>query len=120
MMLHPPISTLFPTRRSSDLSQTFGFRAAETVDEAVQLCGGNGVGEYENIEVFLGVFNYAATLRQHNAANDVLQSDNFVPAEGVWDISSAVAEKVERAKMTPRSEERRVGKECRSRRSRKH
>jgi len=82
-------------------SQTFGFRAAETVDEAVQLCGGNGVGEYENIEVFLGVFNYAATLRQHNAANDVLQSDNFVPQEGVWDISSAVAEKVERAKMTP-------------------
>jgi hypothetical protein len=82
-------------------SQTFGFKVAETVDEAVQLAGGSGVGEYENIEVFLGVYNYAATLRQHNAANDLLTGDAFTAQEGVWDMSYAVAEKVERAKMTP-------------------
>ncbi len=82
-------------------SQTFGFKNAETVDEAVGLAGGNGVGEYENIDVFLGVFNYAADLRQHNAANDLLQSDAFQPRDGVWDISTAVAEKVERVKMSP-------------------
>ncbi len=82
-------------------SQAFTFKAAETVDEAVTLSGGNGVGEYENIEVFLGVFNYAASLRQHNSANDLLRSSDFAPQEGAWDISSAVAEKVERAKMSP-------------------
>jgi hypothetical protein len=52
-------------------------------------------------EVFLGVYNYAATLRQHNAANDLLTGDAFTAQEGVWDMSYAVAEKVERAKMTP-------------------
>jgi hypothetical protein len=81
--------------------QTFGFKVAESVDEAVALSGGSGTGEYENIDVFLGVFNYAATLRQHNAANDLLTGDAFTPQEGVWDMAYAVAEKVERAKMTP-------------------
>src|SRR6267143_5333983 len=73
------------------VSQTFTFKAAETVDEAVLLAGGNGVGEYENIEVFLGVFNYAASLRQDNAANELLQSDNYEPQEGIIDVSFAVA-----------------------------
>src|SRR5712664_275261 len=76
------------------VSQTFTFKAAETVDEAVLLAGGNGVGEYENIEVFLGVFNYAASLRQHNSANDLLKSTDFVASEGALNISNAIAEKV--------------------------
>ena len=79
---------------------TFGYKAAETVDEAVVLCGGNGVGEYENIEVFLGVFNYAASLRQDNFANDILSAESFAAWEGVRDVSSAIAQKVERSKMT--------------------
>jgi hypothetical protein len=81
--------------------QTFGYKAAESVDEAVALAGGTGVGEYENIDVFLGVFNYAAGLRQDNFANDILQGDSFQAKEGVWDVSQAVAQKVERSKMTP-------------------
>lgn len=82
-------------------SQTFQFSAAENVDEAVSLCGGNGVGEYDNVEIFLGVFNYAATLRQHNEANDLITGDSFTPTEGAFDVSYAVAQKVERAKMSP-------------------
>ena len=82
-------------------TQTFAYKQAESVDEAVTLCGGNGVGEYENVDVFLGVFNYAASLRQDNAANDFLQDSSFVAQEGARDVSYAVAEKVERAKMTP-------------------
>lgn len=80
---------------------TFGYKAAETVDEAVVLSGGQGVGEYENVGTFLDVFNYGASLRQDNAANDVLLSDTFQPSEGITDVSFAVAQKVERAKMTP-------------------
>ena len=86
---------------------TFGYKFAETVDEAVALAGGRGVGEYENIEVFLGVFNYAASLRQDNEANDILGADNFAAWEGVKDVSYAVAQKVERAKMT--NEEKALG-----------
>lgn len=82
-------------------TQTFGYKAAESVDEAVGLAGGTGVGEFENIDVFLGVFNYAAGLRQDNEANDILQGETFQAREGVWDVSYAVAQKVERAKMTP-------------------
>jgi hypothetical protein len=82
-------------------TQTFGYKRAESVDEAVTLAGGSGVGEYENIDVFLGVFNYAASLRQDNEANDILQGESFQAKEGVWDVSYAVAQKVERAKMTP-------------------
>jgi hypothetical protein len=81
--------------------QTFAYKLAETVDEAVTLCGGTGIGEYENIDVFLGVFNYAASLRQDNEANDILQGDSFVAREGSLDVSYAVAQKVERSKMTP-------------------
>jgi hypothetical protein len=84
-----------------DAIGTFGYKAAESVDEAVTLAGGNGVGEYENIEIFLGVFNYAASLRQDNAANELLQSDNYEQQEGIIDVSFAVAQKVERAKMSP-------------------
>ena len=82
-------------------TQTFGYKFAESVDEAVTLSGGTGVGEYENVEVFLGVFNYAASLRQDNEANDILTGESFAAKEGVWDVSYAVAQKVERAKMTP-------------------
>jgi len=46
--------------------QTYLFKFAENVDEAVTLAGGRGVGEYENIEVFLGHIQYAFSLRQHN------------------------------------------------------
>lgn len=80
---------------------TFGYKAAESVDEAVSLAGGTGIGEYENVEVFLGVFNYAASLRQDNAANELLQSENYEQQEGIVDVSFAVAQKVERAKMSP-------------------
>ncbi len=82
-------------------TQTFGYKFAETVVEAVELAGGRGVGEFENIDVFLGVYNYAASLRQDNEANDILTSESFQATEGVWDVSYAVAQKVERAKMTP-------------------
>jgi|SRR5215469_6251504 len=82
-------------------SQTFAYKFATTVDEAVQLAGGSGVGEYENIDVFLGVFNYGASLRQADEANDLLTSDNFVASEQPVDVSYAVAQKSERAKMTP-------------------
>src|SRR5689334_2932005 len=39
--------------------QTFLFKFPDTVDEAVTLAGGRGVGEYEGIEVFLGHIQYA-------------------------------------------------------------
>src|SRR5271167_4896464 len=61
---------------------TFGYQYAETIDEAVALSGGSGTGTYENTEVFLGVFNYAAGLRQDNEANEILQSENFEAWEG--------------------------------------
>lgn len=80
---------------------TFSYKFAESVDEAVALCGGSGVGEYENIDVFLGVFNYAASLRQDNEANRLLTSDSYMQTDEAIDVSYAVAEKVERAKMTP-------------------
>lgn len=80
--------------------QTFGYKAAESVDDAVVLAGGQGVGEFENIEVFLGVYNYGASLRQDNEANDIIQSDTFTASEGAVDVSYAVAQKVERSKMT--------------------
>jgi hypothetical protein len=80
---------------------TFAYKFAETVDEAIQLCGGQGVGEYEGIDVFLGVFNYAASLRQDNEANRLLTSDSYVQSDTAVDVSYAVAEKVERAKMSP-------------------
>jgi hypothetical protein len=82
-------------------SQSFGLSFAETVDEAVALAGGSGIGEYENVDVFLGVFNYGAGLRQHNAAGELIKGDTFTAQEGLWDMAYAVAEKVERAKMTP-------------------
>ena len=82
-------------------SGTFGYRFATSVDEAVGLSGGSGSGTYDNIDVFLGVFNYAASLRQDNEANDILADPNFQAWEGVKDVSYAVAQKVERAKMTP-------------------
>jgi hypothetical protein len=82
---------------------TFGYSFAETVDEAVALAGGSVVaaGQYDNVGVFVDVFNYAASLRQDNEANGILQDDNFEAFEGVKDVSYAVAQKVERAKMTP-------------------
>jgi hypothetical protein len=80
---------------------TFGYSFPESVDEAVAVAGGSGTGSYESTDVFLGVFNYAASLRQDNEANDILQSDNFEAWEGAKDVSYAVAQKVERAKMTP-------------------
>ena len=64
------------------------------------MAGGLGIGEYENIDVFLSVYNYGAGLRQHNAAGDLLKGDAFTAQEGLWDMAYAVAEKVERAKMT--------------------
>lgn len=81
---------------------TFGYSFAETVEESVALAGGTVVvSASENIGVFLDVYNYAASLRQDNEANDILQSDNFEAWEGIKDVSYAVAQKVERAKMTP-------------------
>ncbi len=81
-------------------SGTFAYKFAENVDEAVALSGGSGVGEYENVAVFLDVFNYGASLRQDNEANRLLTSDSYVQSEDAVDVSYAVAEKVERQKMT--------------------
>jgi|SRR6516162_1115517 len=82
---------------------TFGYSFAESVEEAVTLAGGSvtTAGVYENPGVFLDVFNYAASLRQDNEANDILQGENFEAWEGIKDVSYAVAQKTERAKMTP-------------------
>jgi len=82
-------------------TQTFAYKLAENVDEAVTLAGGNGVGEFENIDVFLSVFNYGASLRQDNEANDKLTDSSFVSSEGALDVSYAVAQKSERSRMTP-------------------
>lgn len=79
---------------------TFHYRFAETVDEAIQLAGGSGVGEYENVDVFLDVFNYGASLAQDNEANRLLSSDSYVQSTEAVDVSYAVAEKRERAKMS--------------------
>jgi hypothetical protein len=82
---------------------TFGYNFAETVEEAVTLAGGTvaTAGHYDNVDTFLDVFNYAASLRQDNEANGILQDENFEAFEGIKDVSYAVAQKVERAKMTP-------------------
>lgn len=83
-------------------SGTFDFSYAESVEEAVTLAGGTvtTAGTYENTDVFLGVFNYAAALRQNNEANDILTDSGFTAWEGARDVSYAVAQKVERAKMS--------------------
>lgn len=81
--------------------QTFLFKFPETVDEAVTLTGGQGVGEYTNIDVFLGHVRYAFSLRQHNTANDILRESSFQMREGAWDVSSSLTEKFEREKMSP-------------------
>lgn len=81
--------------------QTFLYKFPDTVDEAVTLAGGQGVGEFENVEVFLGHVQYAFSLRQHNTANDILRDSSFTAQEGAWDVSSSLAEKQERAKMSP-------------------
>lgn len=82
---------------------TFGYSFAETVDEAVALAGGTitSTGTYDNIGVFVDVFNYAASLRQDNEANGILQDEAFEAFEGIKDVSYAVAQKSERTKMTP-------------------
>jgi hypothetical protein len=82
---------------------TFAYQFPTTVDEAVALAGGsvNTPGDYANLDTFLQVFSYAASLRQDNEANDILQSENFEAFEGSKDVSYAVAQKQERAKMTP-------------------
>jgi hypothetical protein len=84
-------------------SGTFGYSFATTVDEAVQLCGATVTqpGTFDNIEVFLQRFNYAASLAQDNEANDILADSNFQAWEGVKDMTYAVAQKTERAKMSP-------------------
>jgi hypothetical protein len=84
-------------------SGTFGYKFPETVEEAIALSGGTTTtpGVYDNIQTFLDVFSYAASLRQDNEANGILQDDNFEAFEGVKDVSYAVAQKVERAKMSP-------------------
>lgn len=82
---------------------TFGYSFPETVEEAVQLAGGSVTtpGEYENLDVFISRIVYSFSLAQDNEANDLLQSDNFEPFEGVKDVSYAISQKAERAKMTP-------------------
>jgi hypothetical protein len=84
-------------------SGTFGYSFATSVDEAVQLCGATVTqpGTFDNIEVFLQRFNYAASLAQDNEANDILADSNFAAWEGLKDMTYAIAQKVERAKMTP-------------------
>lgn len=81
--------------------QTFLYKFPDTVDEAVALAGGTSTGEYSNTEVFLGHVIYAFSLRQHNTANDILRDSSFEAKEGAWDVSASLAEKQERAKMTP-------------------
>lgn len=82
---------------------TFGYNFAETVDEAVTLSGGTVIapGQYDNVGIFVDVFNYAAGLRQDNEANGILQDEAFEAFEGVKDVSYAVAQKSERTKMSP-------------------
>lgn len=81
--------------------QTFLYKFPDTVDEAVTLAGGQGVGEYENVDVFLAHIQYAFSLRMHNTANDILRDSSFEAREGAWDVSASLAEKQERTKMSP-------------------
>jgi dTDP-D-glucose 4,6-dehydratase len=82
--------------------ETFHYKYSETVDEAVTLAGGGGVGEYENIQVFIALCNYGEALRQHNEAASLRKSENFVQTEGGIDISYAIAvAATERIKASP-------------------
>jgi hypothetical protein len=84
-------------------SQTFSLSLAESADEALQLSGND-----EAIEMVH--FNYGASLRQHNEANDLLADDDFAPQEGTLDLAYAIAEKSEgRRKM---SNEEKAAKLC--------
>jgi hypothetical protein len=93
------------------VSQSAQYSVAETVGEALRLSGVttdvSSIDEYikdNNIDVtlFLDTFNNtAAILKQHNEFADMIRTENFAAQEGAVDLAHAVAQKSERAKMTP-------------------
>ena len=92
-------------------SQSAQYSVAETVGEALRLSGvTTEVGPIDdyikdnNIDVslFLDTFNNtAAVLKQHNEFADMLRDSTFTAQDGAIDLAHAVAQKSERAKMTP-------------------
>jgi hypothetical protein len=92
------------------VSQTGQYSIAETVGEALKLSGVTAdvspIDDYIrdnniNVDVFLSTFNdQAAILKQHNEFADLLR-ESTSPREGAIDLAYAVAQKSERAKMTP-------------------
>lgn len=75
--------------------QAFQYVMAETTDEPLPMCGGSD-------EIFLGHVNYAFRLAQHNAANDLLNSEDFTPTDEPYDLAPTLAEKAEgRSRLSP-------------------
>lgn len=89
---------------------TAKYSIAESVGDALKLSGVtedvSAIDDFikdNNIDIsrFLDTFNNtAAVLKQHNEFADVLRNGT-APADGPIDLSYAVAQKSERAKMTP-------------------
>jgi hypothetical protein len=93
------------------VAQSAQYSVAETVGEALQLSGVttdvSAIDDYvkdNNIDIslFLDTFNNtAAVLKQHNEFADMIRDSSFAAQEGAIDLTHAVAQKSERAKMTP-------------------
>jgi phosphorylcholine metabolism protein LicD len=93
------------------VSQSAQYSVAETVGEALKLSGVTvDVGPIDdyvkdnNIDVtlFLDTFNNtAAILKQHNEFADLIRDTNFQAQEGAIELAYSVAQKSERAKMSP-------------------
>jgi len=93
------------------VSQSAQYSVAETVGEALRLSGVtvdvDPIDSYvkdNNIDVtnFLDTFNNtAAILKQHNEFADMIRDSNFQAQDGAVDLAHAIAQKSERAKMSP-------------------
>lgn len=93
--------------------QSFVYHIPETIGEALTASGvtntavTNMIDELlkeHNIDVtlFLDTFNNTAgILKQHNEAADLIKAESFTPTDEAKNLAYTLAQKTERAKMTP-------------------
>lgn len=73
--------------------QTFTLHEAETLADISEVC------PVETVAVDL--FNRGASLKQLNEIHDLMESDDFEPVEGAYDLKEVIAQVTERRKMSP-------------------
>jgi hypothetical protein len=85
----PPEAPPVPTKM-----QSFGLPEAETDADILTLCPSE--------EVRVSLFNRAASLKMLNDIRDkMLNDENFVPQDGILDLSSVIAQPTERRSASP-------------------